>query len=63
MPMTIPIARTQSARKWADREFLTAMRACGTRPTLAWLIWMAVRLFGGFYLRRQSERRKATDTT
>lgn len=38
------------ARAWADHEFRIAMRACGTHPTLAWLMWAAVRAFGGFYL-------------
>jgi hypothetical protein len=34
-------------RRAADAEFYQAARACGTRPTLAWLMWAAVRLFGG----------------
>jgi hypothetical protein len=42
-----PCAST--ARRWADAEFRTAMRACGTRPTLAWLIWASVSLFGARY--------------
>lgn len=33
-------------RKYADREFLIVMRACGTAPWLARLLWLAVRLFG-----------------
>ncbi len=33
-------------RRYADREFFIAMRACGTAPWLARLLWLAVRLFG-----------------
>ena len=39
------------ARRWADQEFYLAMRACGTRPALAWIIWATVRLFGGRHIR------------
>jgi hypothetical protein len=41
------------ARAWADREFYTAMLACGTWPPLAFVMWVAVRLFGGFAVRRR----------
>lgn len=37
-------------RAAADKEFYTAMRACGTNRALALLMWSAVRVFGGFYL-------------
>jgi len=33
-------------RRATDAEFYIAMRACGTRLTLAWLMWAAVRAFG-----------------
>jgi hypothetical protein len=45
-------------RAWADAEFHTAMIACGTSRPLAWLMWAAVRAFGGFYL-AQSRQEKA----
>ncbi|MBX9619789.1 MAG: DUF1353 domain-containing protein [Hyphomicrobiales bacterium] len=41
-------------RAAADNEFYTAMRACGTRPPLAFVMWAAVRLFGGLYLRNRA---------
>lgn len=44
-----PLAPTRRA---ADAEFLLAMRACGTRPALARLMWAAVRLFGGSAAKR-----------
>lgn len=34
-------------RRFADREFYTAMIACGTSKPLAFLMWAAVRVFGG----------------
>lgn len=33
-------------REVADAQFYLAMRACGTRPALARVMWRAVRLFG-----------------
>lgn len=39
-------------RRAADAEFHTAMRACGTSAWLAWIMWAAVRVFGGFALRK-----------
>ncbi len=42
-------------RRAADAEFHIAMRACGTGPALAIIMWAAVRLFGGLYLRGQSK--------
>ena len=38
-----PVAPNRLA---ADAEFHLAMKACGTRPALAWAMWAAVRLFG-----------------
>lgn len=46
----VPTADARVARAWADNEFYLAMRACGTRPSLAWLMWAAVRLFGRQYI-------------
>lgn len=37
-------------RAAADREFYTAMLACGTSSILAWLMWASVRVFGWAYL-------------
>lgn len=41
-----PTTDPDIARAWADHEFRIAMLACGTRPTLAWLMWAVVRVFG-----------------
>lgn len=38
-------------RRAADAEFRVAMKACGTPPPLAFVLWAVVRLFGGLYLR------------
>jgi len=47
-------------RRTADALFCEAMRATGTRRTKAWLMWSAVRAFGGPAYRtgpaRQAER-------
>lgn len=37
-----------SARRWADRQFYEAMLACGTSRPFAWVMWAAVRAFGGW---------------
>jgi hypothetical protein len=39
-------------RKACDYEFLIAMRACGTRASLALLMWAAVRTFGWLALKK-----------
>lgn len=40
--------KTQNvSRKYADDVFFRNLVAIGVRPTAAWLMWAAVRLFGG----------------
>lgn len=38
-------------RRAADAEFYSAMLACGTSRPLALIMWVSVRLFGGFCLK------------
>ena len=47
----VNLADPRAARRWADDEFYTAMRACGTSRGLAFMIWATVRLFGARYCR------------